>query len=370
MAIKYYKQENGTYAVRVWAKCVNVFGLRPNKYKSGFRSLAVAKQWAMVTEAEISEGRQDKDISFCELYNLYKETRGPRMSPTTLSSFKYSEKIILPYFGKIKIKDINTRIVQSFVNELLKKNPDLKAASIKKYTGIVMAVINYGVGQDYLEYNKIKRLELPRDEDPFIPTILPPKKLMEILISIKQNFYNIYIPCLLALTMSPSRSEALGIRKDAVDLDNCVIRLETSLVQADGKLILKDKLKARTRKRVLALSEFVKNEIKEHLEKYTNPDDPMLCSTIFLGGCPPPQYVSHEFHNYVLEVFGISMRFHDLRQNFSQLADELGTDVVDRAAALGHSNTKTTIEHYTLPSVRKNKKINDNVVNALLTAAD
>lgn len=371
MAIKIEKMSNGTYAVRVWAKYRDIFGKRKTKYKSGIKTLSAASRWGEETEALLTDTNfNNTDIDFATLNDLYLEAKKNKISPTTLDKTSYIVERILKYLGQVKIKDINTRVVQQFINYLAtlpnKNNPTekLKKGTIEKYYKYIQAVLNWGVAQDYLEYNRVKRVEFPEDKNDFEPTILNAQQLGELLAFLKKNFYNLYIPVLLSCTTSARRGEYLGIKWDAIDFENDTIDIKNNRVSVKNEVFDKTKLKTSKSKRLLPMSNFVKKELLEHKElcKYLN--SPYVCANPFTGELPTnPTYITKVFHDVVKENFGIKMRAHDLRHCFNQLAYEENIDETTRIKLMGHSNVDINRNIYTHQSLKKNKEAMDLISN-------
>ncbi len=360
MSIKITKQNNGLYTVRVWATHRDEFGKRKSKQQKDIKTVAVAEVIADKFQEELDYNRYDENITFKELSNLYLESK-INISITTRSSYDYMIPIINDYMGKVKICNVNTRVVQGFINEVAKKeNPHckgqrIKSGTIQRYVGYIKAVINWGVGQDILEYNRIKRLEYPQDEIEFEPTIINAEQIGEILKFLKQYCYNIYIPVLLDSCLGTRRGEALGLTWDMVDFDNNIVYLKKNLVQAKNKVIVKERLKTHKSKRVIAISDFIKQELLQHKKMNEALNNPFVCANIFTGKVPTPSYVTKTYHDVILEVFGINMRLHDLRHCFNHIANENDTDIVTMVNMLGHSNINTNLL-YAGFSVNKTRK--------------
>lgn len=364
MAIKIDKAENGTYTARVWAKKLDAFGKRKTKYKSGIKTVTAAKHWATLAEAELTETVDySHDMTFAELHALYMETRQNKMSPTTLQVMDYITPTVLKYFGKVKASNINTRMAQQFVNDLAKKeNPHKPGQTIKKGTIIkyyrhLQAVLNWGVAQDYLEFNRVKRVEFPQDDEPFEPTILTATQIGQILAFLKTKCYNLYIPVLLSVTMSPRRGEFLGIKWDAVDFENNTIDIRLNRVMAGTKVVERAKMKTTKSKRLLSMSDFVKKELLEHKELCKGLDSPYVCANPFSGETSTnPSYVTKTFHKVMKEEFGIDMRIHDLRHCFNQMAYEDDIDETTRVKIMGHSKVETNRNIYTQQSLQRDRE--------------
>ena len=363
MAIKIEKAPNGTYTARVWSKTLDAFGKRQTKYKSGIKSVTAARNWATLTEAELSEQQTyDENITFGELATYYMESRKNKMSPTTLKGLEHIIPEVLNRFGKVKAANINTRLVQQFVNDLSQKENShkpgqmIRKSTIEKYHHYLMAVLNWGVAQDYLEYNRVKKVEFPQDEQLFEPTIINAEQLGQVLAFLKKRCYNLYIPVLLSATMSPRRGEFLGIKWDAVDFDNNTIDISINRIMVGSQIIDRTKLKTMKSRRLLSMSDFVKNELLEHKALCEGLNSPYVCANPFSGEVPTkPDYITKTFHKVIKQEFGINMRVHDLRHCFNQMAYEDEIDETTRIKIMGHSKAETNRNIYTHTSLQRDR---------------
>ena len=372
MAIKIEKMPNGTYAVRVWAKFCDVFGKRRTKYKSNFKSVTSAKRWGEETEDLISEDGYDTKLNFKTLNDLYQEAKKNKISPTTIDKQQHLVKRCVEYLGPVSIKNINTRVVQQFIdylstlpNKFFPKQ-NLSKGTLQKYYKYIQSVLNWAVSQDYLEYNRVKKVEFPEDNSSFEPTILSAEKLGEILAFLKTHFYNIYIPVLLSCTTRARRGEFLGLKWDAIDFENSLILIKNNRIQTKEGIFDKNKLKTARSRRVLSMSDFLRRELLEHKELCQGLNSENVCANPFDGEVPTsPNYISRTFHNVILKQFGIKMRTHDLRHCFNQLAYEENVDETTRIKIMGHSNTKININTYTHPSLKKDREAMELISNEI-----
>lgn len=368
MAIKIEQSKDGTYKIRVWAKCLDVFGKRKTAQQSKIKTYSSAKKLAQELEARLSEEEFEKVITFGALEKKYFESRASKMSPTTIAGGKASRERILKFWENIPVDKINTKVAQEYVDFMLKKKKEngesYRNNTIKKDMHHINAVINWGVGRDYLEYNKIKRLDYP-EEEAFEPTLLSAEKIGEVLAFLKQYCYNIYIPVLLYATTGERRGEGLGLKNENVDLENSILQIRNNALMVHGALLERDKLKTRTSKRNVSISDFVKKELEEHARMNEGLDDDHICATIFLGRAPYPDYVSKKFSKVMKEVFNIDIRLHDLRHSFNQLAYENDIDLTTRSKMLGHASEEVTNEVYSHFSATKSKKAVDIISNKI-----
>lgn len=359
------KLNNGKYKIRVYSN-KDEFGKVKTKQISNINTIAVAKKLALEIEEKLNLKEETKDYTFQELYNLYMNAKAKKLSPNTLKNKKIYYETTLNYWGNVKAKNINTRNVQEWVNNLentkTQYNKRPKKATIQEYVKSINTILNWAVGQDYLEYNKIKRIEYLEDEEEFEATILSKEQIIEILKDLKQNYYNLYIPTLLALTTSTRRSEALGIKWNDINFEDKTITLNRIVYEDENhNLKTKNKLKTISSKRKLFMTDFLINELKEH-KKYSYGE--YVCNNIFIGEITP-SYLTHKFHDYIKSKFKIKIRFHDLRHNFNQLLYENGIDDITRSKLMGHKNSNITNKVYTHLSEENTQKV-VNIINKTL----
>lgn len=369
MSYKIEKQANGKYLIRVWSK-PDEFGKKQSKQVSNIATVSVAKKIALEIEEQFAmDIEPTHDCTFQQMAEMYFKAKEKTLSPNTLIKKQSYRKAVIEKWGKVRCNKINTRNVQDWINELEgktnchKKGKTLKKGTIQEYVKFLNTVINWAVAQDYLDFNRIKKLEYKEDEEEFEPTILPPEKLTEILLTLKHDFYNLYIPTLLALLLDPRRGEATALTWGDIDFERGIINLTRTAYEDNGTKF-KNKMKSRTSRRVLVMSDFLKQELLEHKQMNAYLPSDLACATVFLGEVTP-SYISHKFHDFMQARFGIQMRFHDLRHNFNQLCYESNIDLSTRSKMLGHANEKITNEIYTHFSHNKAKEAVECVANML-----
>lgn len=369
MSYKIEKQENGKYRIRVWS-VADEFGKIHTKQVSNLNSTTAAKNKALQIEEAFSQNREIQDYTFNQMKDLYDNAKSKKLSPNTINKKETYKKVACEKWGKVKCKDINSRNMQDWVNELEKKeNPHkkgeyLKQSTIKEYVKFVNTILNWGVSMDYLDKNNIKKIEYREDDEEFEPTILIAEQLSEILKAIKQDYYNIYIPCLVSLLADPRRCEILAIQKDDIDFENGLMFIRNNVYEDKGTIKIKGKLKSKTSRRTLALSSFLQQELQQHFELNKNLNTNFICDNIFIGEITP-SYLTHQFHDFIKKRFNINMRFHDLRHNFNQLCFENGIDLSTRSKMMGHSDEKITNRVYAHYSIKKSQEAVETIVNAL-----
>lgn len=370
MATEIKQLKNGTYSVRVYAKHKDALGKRKSKYQSGIKSVATARILAKEFEEEL-ERYVDDDFTLAEANEMYLLSRESKVEPTTFARFKFVYKPIIERLGHIKIKNINNRVVQSYVDDRQKdksKNSKerIKKATVEREVRYIKTIINWLIANDYLEYNKIKRIEYTPDEEEFEATTLSIEQVADVLKNLKMNYYNLYIPVLISVTTSARRGEALALKWSDIDWVNNTITFHSNFVEVGNKTVDKSKMKTKSSRRIIAMCDFLRGELLEHQNICVGLNSDYVCATPFSSDVPmTPSNLTKKYHKYILDTYGIHMRLHDLRHTFNQLAYENGVDISTRAMIMGHSNEKLTQKVYTHNSILKSKEATNKLGNKI-----
>lgn len=212
-----------------------------------------------------------------------------------------------------------------------------------------------------IKENKIKAMKIGRQykiPKANIISYYNKAQLNELLVAIKDT--PIKLPVFLALYYGLRRSEALGIKWDAVDFENktIIIRHTISQTKVDGKLqiVAEDKTKNQSSYRTLPLIPEIEEILLEEKanqeynkkvfkKSYLN-DNGYVCVNAD-GSILKPDYVSHKFNQILKDNNLKSIRFHDLRHSCASLLLSNKVSMKDIQIWLGHSSYNTTANIYT-----------------------
>ena len=179
----------------------------------------------------------------------------PRVVKTTYAGYERIVKgKVYNYFKKldVSLKDLKPYHIQDFYTELY--NLGLKGNTILRYHANIRKALQYAVKCELILTNPADKIDKPKKEQ-YIATYYNKAQLNELLVAIKDT--PIKLPVLLALYYGLRRSEALGIKWDAVDFENktIIIRHTISQTKVDSKLqiVAEDKTKNQSSYRTLPL---------------------------------------------------------------------------------------------------------------------
>ncbi len=346
---KIEKQENGKFKIRVWSKR-DALGKRKSKQESNISGYTAAKKRAQELEYELEE--DIVDMTFLKLDDLYHEERKDKVSITTLhTSYKYDRERARNFLGNIKAKKINSAVIQKFID--MEQKQGLKKKTVQNHVAYIIAVLNWGVNYDKLDFNRVKKLNYKDDDEEFEATTLELDQLADMLVFLKENFYNLYIPTLVSILTGARRGETLGLTWDDIDFENNLICFQNNLVNIEGKPVSKKSLKNKKKKKFVAMADFLKEELLEHKAEIAIPQlDNHICSNYYTGQITP-DYLTHAFHDFMLKKYNIEMREHDLRHTFSQLIYDNEILLIEKSKMMGHSDTQITKNVYTKHKVNQ-----------------
>lgn len=297
------------------------------------------------------------DMLFCDFLKKWLEIAKPTVSISTYCSYvTLSQSVIIPYFKRegITLSALKPINIQCFYMEQLKR---VKATTVIHYHAIIHRALKYAVKIELLLSNPADRVERPRKEK-FVGAFYDSseiKKLFEITKGTKLE-----LPVFLGAFYGLRRSEAIGLKWDAIDFDNDTITIMHTVTacRLDGKLteIKQDATKTASSMRTLPLVPIFKEMLTERKVKqeyyqkifgksYNKNYLDYICVDE-IGNIISPNYVTTAFSK-LLEKNGMRhIRYHDLRHSCASLMLANGVPMKQIQEWLGHSDFSTTANIY------------------------
>ncbi len=204
--------------------------------------------------------------------------------------------------------------------------------------------------------------------------------------------------------------ECLGLRWQAVDLDEGVLRVLRVATEVNGLVLIKPYPKSKAGRREVPLPGFVVQALQDHREAFPTREvdeifaneaggplrrsmfrsrvwRPALVRTGLLGEVVSldgerfcgqwtdaagvtrsEEYASHkEAVRMVARNAVGGVRFHDLRHSYATWLISDGVPINDVAAAMGHEQVSTTLNRYTHPSADRRERVRAVFADFLLT---
>ena len=366
-------ERNGVYYVRL--SYYDRYHNRRDKFISTGLSGRGAKKKATAMIEQLIEKykhleKSDHPSKMADYLIMWKNLRKSEVAKTTYDGYHtYIDRHLVPYFRNLNlnIQDITAGHIFDYVNYLSndggRKNNKIGGqsnTSIRKIISILRRVFDYAVLYGDIKVNPAMQVPLPKtsnkkDERQVFLTSEDAQKMLD-------AFQNEEIGPIVYVTLyyGLRKSEALGLRWQAVDFDANTITINHTVV-SNGHIVRKDSTKTYTSRRTYELLP----DVKALLLKLKNRQDDYksrLGSSYHMNdyifknpnGVPyRPDSLTRSFKR-ALARHGLSqMRYHDLRHSTASILVDKGWDINDIKEWLGHADISTTANIYAHISHRK-----------------
>ena len=334
-----YKDEN-TGAWFCIFRYKDFSGKTIQKKKKGFRTKREAKDYEVEFQRKVS-GKSD--MLFESLVELYLADCKVHHRPNV---YRIEEihigHIILPYFGKLHVKDITAATVRSWQNDIL--IPNYKYASIKTYNGHLTGIFNYGMRYCGLAENPVMKagpLRYPEMNDK-TPIRFWTREQFEYFLSfVKKPSLRLAFETLFWTGMR--NGELMGLRICDIDLEHKEIHIVQNRVRiaAAGCPEVIQAPKTRSSRRMVGITDKLAEEFKAYLDSLYKPEPTDL---IFQTKASSLTILFNRYQK--LRNITPHIRLHDLRHSHASMLINLGVSPKAVADRLGHANESMVMKIY------------------------
>ena len=294
---------------------------------------------------------------------MWKNLRKSEVAETTYDGYHtYIDRHLVPYFRNLNlnIQDITAGHIFDYVNYLSNdggrkdnKIGGQSNTSIRKIISILRRVFDYAVLYGDIKVNPAIQVPLPKttnkkDERQVFLTSEDAQKMLD-------AFQNEEIGPIVYVTLyyGLRKSEALGLRWQAVDFDANTISINHTVV-GNGHIVRKDTTKTYTSRRTYELLPDVKAlllKLKDQQDDYKRRlgSGYHMNDYIFKNpnGVPyRPDSLTRSFKRALARHGLPQMRYHDLRHSTASILVDKGWDINDIKEWLGHADISTTANIY------------------------
>lgn len=246
--------------------------------------------------------------------------------PTYASYTNMVKRVISPYFREKKttLQGLTAKDIQDFY---LKELERVSACSVIHYHANIHKALKYAVKMDLIAVNPADKVERPKKEH-FVGSFYDAGEMNALFAASKGT--KLEIPILFGAFYGLRRSEAIGLKWDAIDFehDTLTIRHTVTSCDIDGKLTLvaSDTTKTKSSMRTLPLVPFVKTRLLALKEEQA--ENRRLCGRSYIkeyqeyvcvneiGDLIKPHYVTESFRKLLRTNELREIRFHDLRHPY------------------------------------------------------
>lgn len=311
----------------------NYQGERKKKQKRGFNTKKEAQEY----EREfLLKSQFSLEMNFQSLYELYFQDIETRIKRTTLETKKYIVlKKILPFFGKMQVKEIKAVHIRKWQSELL--NGNFSKTYIKTIHNQLTAIFNYAVRFHNLERNPchIAGSVGKKDaEEMEILSLQEFNKMIECVTNEENKMFYIVL-----FWTGLRKGELLALTYKDVDVTNKTISINKNLQEIKGELFLTEP-KTPKSKRIISINQQVINAIQRMWDTEYLPDKKQRIFHL-------SKFSLKRQLDTACRKAGVKrIRVHDLRHSHASYLLANGIDVVLVSKRLGHEKVQTTLNTY------------------------
>ena len=260
-----------------------------------------------------------------------------RCKESTINLYKSYLKNIPASLLLKKAKDITKRDINLLILELKRKN--LSNKYINCLLGFILAVFNYGIDNDWISKNPVKKIEkLPREKKD--PRFLDEEE-MELFIKAIQDFpIRKRIALLFALFTGVRISELTAVEWQDFDFTKRTILINKQYYK--GKLSSPKTYKST---RILNMCERLRSALLELKSESKVLSKIVFCSSTG-GYMSQDKFVKIWFKKAMRRIGKPDFNFHGLRHTYATYLIQNGVSIHYVSESLGHSSPQTTLNIY------------------------
>ena len=336
------------YLVKVKGKWISTkLPVKGNKKKAE-KMLSEIRQTFVPVEKPM-----DAEINFSDYMLQWLQIVKPTVATTTYASYSsIVQKIVVPYFEKkaIPLAELKAIDIQAFYLKHLER---VSARTVIHYHTLLHRALKYAVKIELIDANPVDKVDRPKAA-PFVGSFYDSAEVQKLFEAAKGS--KLEIPIFLGAFYGLRRSEAIGLKWDAIDFQNDTITIRHTVVSCyiDGKQVQKaqDITKTKSSMRTLPLIPAFK-ELLLHKQKQQN-EFQRMCGKSYnkdylgyicvdeMGKLLSPHYLTEAFAK-LLKKHGLrKIRYHDLRHSCASLLLANGVPMKQIQEWLGHSDFSTT----------------------------
>ena len=287
----------------------------------------------------VSKENEDisSDMLFADYMELWLEIIRNSVEKTTFSSYTQMVKgKIAPYFRNtgLTLDGIQAKHIQSFyLHELKTVSP----GTVIHYHANIHKALKYAVKMDLIPFNPADKVERPKKQR-YIADYYRQEELERLLEASKDHPYSLLIQ--MTAFYGLRRSEALGLKWDAIDFERDTITIKHIVTNAkiDGKceIVCADRAKTKSSLRSLPLVSNIREKLLALREQQK--ENRRVC-----GNCYSKKYDGYVF----VDAMGNIFNPRSVTANFSKLLEQNGLRHI-RFHDLRHPYVKHTTKIFSL----------------------
>ncbi|MCI9107913.1 MAG: site-specific integrase [Lachnospiraceae bacterium] len=313
-------------------------GARKHVCKRGFKTQREAKEYE---RSFLEQEKSTSDILFSSLVENYLEDMSHRLKPTTMENKRFIiAGKLLPYFGNIKVCDIDTIKVRKWQNELISYrdadgNP-FSQTYLKTVNNQLSAIMNYAVTHYRLPANPCRAAGSIGRSKADEMNIWTQSQYEQFSSAIRKSSVKLAFDILFYTGI---RSGELLALTPADILPSKRIDITKNYAKVKGEELFLEP-KTPKAKRCISIPDFLYDDIRAYISKLYGIEkgDRIFYFT--------KSALDKEIKRVAAKAGLPTIRVHDLRHSHASMLIEMGFAPLEIADRLGHESVKTTLDTY------------------------
>lgn len=351
MSVRKRYKKDGSF---VWEFCITIQKHPRKQYrKSGYKTKSEAQQAEQDAIQKYKNGFNliAENSTFKDLAEMFLESCKNK-SKSINRNYQNSYKNHLQDFYKYKLKEINSLLVEKWVNNC-GKTPATIAECIK----FCKATFNYGIKHDIIIKNPFTNISKPKivPKDRQRLTI---EEALNLLQECKKMFPDFYAILATQIFTGLREGELLALKWTDINFKECKLNVRRQYTQGE----LKETLKTSSSYRTIDICPTLVKILKTHRVQQNRISEFVFTNT--KGNLHNPRnLIQRRFEPLLEKIYGDKkyMRFYDLRGTYVDILLSQGVPLKYIQSQVGHSNFLTTMNAYS----KLIKDVNEHAVNVL-----
>ncbi|MBQ8658073.1 MAG: site-specific integrase [Clostridia bacterium] len=328
-------------------------------YASSY-SQVKAKKTEYLSVFNFSELKNNENGIFDTVLSLFLQYKKYQVKESTYACYSnIIEKHIRPSIGILKIKKIDSTVIERFIDEKLNygridRRGGLSRKTVKDMLTVLSLVLKYANKTGLMNVGQI-HYSLPKIEKQEIEIFTAEEELTLINFALSGNDFQKFGVCL-ALYTGLRIGELCALQWGSIDLENSLIFVKNTLMRisdTDKKSIRKTKIiidspKTVAGRRAIPIPSFLLPKLYDLYGDYKNKQDYFLTGTSKYIE-PSNYYVKYQ--KWLRDIHLSERSFHSLRHTFATRCVESGFDVKTLSEVLGHADVNVTLNRYVHSSI-------------------
>lgn len=263
----------------------------------------------------------------------------PTFKPSTAEVYRVNlHKHLLPYFGEMRLRELQNGDVQAFVVQ--KAGSGLARNTVKHLRNLVSCILRAAQKWEFVTVNAAHGVELPVEQLSRVREVITPEQVRALVRELSEPVRTMALLCIFTGVRA---GELFALRWRHVDIERGVLQVRESVYK--GKF---GRPKSRSSIRDLPLGSVVLTALLDHRRRVgqVSPDDLLFSSR--KGTALARNNVLRPFVYPACDRAGVPrVGWHSLRHLHATLLSDLKEPLKVAQAQLGHADLETTLRVYT-----------------------